>query len=140
MLLWPFLIRTELRTAPKPGRELTGEARDSRPEWMRVATRYGLVPKLKPGPVTLDGSVDAAGRRLLHRTGDPDSLFTLGHMERGRVSVSAAIEVNDVKNRLIAPQQGTGDDRPRQVGDYQAVDTVVGGTPRQLRVGARVAF
>jgi len=133
-LLWPFLIRTELRTSPSRSVAPIREA----PAWQVFASRYGLAPRLRPGPVTLDGSVDAAGRRLFHNQGDPDSLFTMGQVRRGRVSVSAAFEMNDVVNRVVAPQPGVGDDRPRSAGDWQPVDRL--GNPRQLRFGARIAF
>lgn len=110
------------------------------PHWLRVAETYGLVPRFDPGPVTFGGRMEPDGRRILHEAGDPDSLFSLGGTEAGRFRVGAAIEINDVIPRLVAPEpeSARAGDRPRVTGNYQSVDRL--GNPRQLRVGARLKW
>jgi hypothetical protein len=131
LLFWPFLIQSgvvwrapETRRTPPPA-------------WLEVLNRRGLVPALRPGPaVVRAGSLDGSGRRILHSPGDPDGLFTFGSAKDA--GVRAVVEVSDVLPRVVAPEPGTGDDRPRATGDYQPIDAA--GHPRQLRVAARITW
>jgi hypothetical protein len=104
--------------------------------------RFHLFPQLaaRPAPLSLPGAIDERPR-LLHQTGDPDSLFTLGGpTPDGEVRLKAAFEVNDVVLRAIAPDLriDPSDTRPRAAGDYRALDAA--GRPYQLRLGARLVW
>lgn len=80
-------------------------------------------------------------RRLFHQPGDADSLFTVGAPSpEGEIRLRAAVEVNEVILRAIAPDLriDPGDTRPRAAGDYRALDA--GGRPYQFRLGARLVW
>ncbi len=79
--------------------------------------------------------------RLLHQPGDPDSLFTLGSpTPHGELRVQAAVEINDVVLRALAPDLRVDptDTRTRPAGDYRALDAT--GRPYQFRLGAKLVW
>lgn len=141
-LLWPLAVRSagsSRDTNVPPGRVFTAAPQaPARPEWLRVAERYGLVPTFTSGPVSFRSRV--AGGRALHELGDPDTLFTLLRVNAGPARVSGAIEVNDVIPRVLAPDPEVDESsaHSRAQGRYNPLDAY--GCPRQVRVSARVAW
>jgi hypothetical protein len=100
---------------------------------------FRLFPQLAAPPY-----FDLAGledRRLFHQQGDPDSLFTLGApTPGGEVHLKAAIEVNEIYLKAIAPDPlvSPSDTRPRAAGSFLPLDSQ--GRPYQLRLGARLVW
>lgn len=93
-----------------------------------------------PLPV-LDLSGLPEEKRILHQSGDPDSLFTLGEATPGgEVHLKAAIELNEIFLKAVPPDatKGLGDTRPRAAGSFLPLD--VSGRPYQLRLGARLVW
>lgn len=100
---------------------------------------FRLFPQLA-APPTFDLS-GLESRRLLHQQGDPDSLFTLGEpTPEGEVHWKAAIEVNEIFLKAIAPDPlvSPNDTRPRAAGSFLPLDSQ--GRPYQLRLGARLVW
>jgi hypothetical protein len=111
-----------------------------RPYWLKVAEKYGLMPTVGTGPVVFESVLDSLNDRSFHERGDPDSLFTVGGVPAGKTRVAAAVEVNDVIPRTIAPSSEVmrTEGHARPPGDYQPIDAL--GNPYQLRIGARVLW
>jgi hypothetical protein len=105
--------------------------------------RFRLFPefRLPLVPSPFSSALAAESKRLFHQPGDPDSLFTFsGPSPQGDLRLSAALDVNDVVLRSIAPdlRVDPSDTRPRAPGDYRALDAT--GRPYQLRLGARLVW
>lgn len=84
---------------------------------------------------------DLDDRRLFHQAGDPDSLFTIGAATpQGRVHLRAAIELNEIFLKAIAPDPlvSSSDTRPRAAGSFLPFDGER--RPYQLRLGARLVW
>lgn len=100
--------------------------------------RFQLFPKLS---FALSTAPEAKEERLLHLTGDPDALLTLGDLASGQgFCLKAAVELNDVVLRALAPDERvkSDDTRQRAAGDYRALDA--SGRPYQFRFGARLVW
>ena len=108
----------------------------------RLIERFQLFPSA-PKRTCCDLSARDAteNKRLLHQPGDPDSLFTLGSpTPQGELRLQAAVEVNEVILRALAPdlRVDPSDTRSRAAGDYRALDAT--GRPYQLRLGAKLVW
>lgn len=105
-----------------------------------LVERFRLFPEhLPPPPPTFE--TETRGERLFHSAGDPDSLFTFGSATpQGQLRLKAALEINDIVLRAIAPdlRVAPNDTRARAAGDYRALDAK--GRPYQLRLGARLVW
>lgn len=104
--------------------------------------RFHLFPT---GPMRsccdLSGRDLSEPKRLFHQPGDPDSLFTTGSpTPQGKLRLQAAVEVNDVVLRALAPDLRVDptDTRFRPAGDYRALDAA--GRPYQFRLGAKLVW
>jgi hypothetical protein len=108
----------------------------------RLIERFRLFPGLAAQSCCeLSGRALSEHKRLLHQPGDPDSLFTLGSpTPQGELRVQAAVEVNEVVLRALAPdlRVDPSDTRFRSAGDYRALDAT--GRPYQLRLGAKLVW
>jgi hypothetical protein len=124
--------------APATSGSLAPPAASSHPP---PAQQFRLFPlELIPTPA-LDFSGLPDEKRLFHRQGDPDSLFTLGDpTPGGRVHLKAAIEVNELFLKAIPPdsRSGSTDTRPRAAGSFLPLDG--SGRPYQFRLGARLVW
>jgi hypothetical protein len=92
-------------------------------------------------PPALEYSGLPEEKRMLHQSGDPDSLFTLGEATPGgEVHLKAAIELNEMFLKAVPPDasQGLGETRPRAAGSFLPFDR--SGRPYQLRLGARLVW
>lgn len=105
---------------------------------------FNLFPLLLPAglqPREGNWSVDVATERLLHRAGDPDSVFSLGgDGPSGEARLAAAVEVNEALLRVTAPDPrvSASDPRGRLTGTYLPLDSA--GRPYQFRLGARLVW
>ncbi len=108
----------------------------------RLIERFQLFPT---GPeqscCEISGRALSEPKRLLHQPGDPDSLFTTGSpTPQGKLHLQAAVEVNEVVLRALAPdlRVDPSDTRFRSAGDYRALDAT--GRPYQFRLGAKFVW
>lgn len=108
----------------------------------RLIERFQLFPADKKRECCeLAGRAFSEPKRLLHQPGDPDSLFTIGSpTPHGELRLQAAVEVNDVVLRALAPdlRVDPSDTRFRPAGDYRALDAT--GRPYQFRLGAKLVW
>jgi len=105
--------------------------------------RFRLFPELAlpPRPPLDLSPAEEGSKRLLHQTGDPDSLFTFGDATpEGELRLKAAIEVNEIILKALPPdlRVDPSDTRPRSAGSFSALDAR--GRPYQLRLGARLVW
>jgi hypothetical protein len=104
--------------------------------------RFQLFPTGPKQPCCeFSGRALSEPKRLLHQPGDPDSLFTTGSpTPQGKLRLQAAVEVNEVILRALAPdlRVDPSDTRFRSAGDYRALDAT--GRPYQFRLGAKLVW
>ena len=96
----------------------------------------------EPG-LGVPGHLGAAGTQEspFRLPGDSDSVLTLGgRSPSGKLSLRAAVEVNDVVLKAIPPDPAVAptDARPRASGSWSPLDAW--GRPYQLRLGARLVW
>ena len=129
------------QAAPQAG-EGTGAPGSASTQAQRLIERFRLFPPLTQRPCCeIPGATFYEPRRLLHQPGDPDSLFTFGSSTpQGELRLQAAVEVNEVILRALAPdlRVDPADTRSRAAGDYRALDAT--GRPYQLRLGAKLVW
>jgi len=126
-----FSARAETKPPPRP-------TPTPAPTPRTLIERFHLFPTLAETQLDL---AYIAPERAFHQPGDPDSLFTFGEATpEGELRLKAAVEVNDVILRALAPDLRVDptDTRFRAAGDYRALDAR--GRPYQLRLGARLVW
>lgn len=131
--------RFTLSAPPLPSTQQSSQAPTAGP-----LRGFSLFPVYLPtAEAPRDGrwSVDVATERLLHRAGDPDSVFSLGgEGPSGEARLAAAVEVNEALLRATAPDPrvSASDPRGRLTGTYLPLDSA--GRPYQFRLGARLVW